>query len=218
MKYSYYFDRLLLWIKDPVQFYNKVKRQIYLRRLKKKDIFAYTLEMWQYEGLRAGKNCIIFPSADILSEPFLVELGDNVIITGSVKILTHDGSPMIFRKEIGEKEIYGKVKIGNNVFIGMNSVILPNVTIGNEVIIGAGSIVTRNIPGNSVVLGNPAKVITKASISKKFMLHNKNLMIRTSTIPREDTIKMLFTHFELNIDEFPYSFKHLKILRDDVPV
>ena len=169
--------------------------------------------MWKYSGLRMGMNCIIFPSVDILSEPFLVELGDNVIIAGSVKLLTHDGSPMIFREEIGEKETYGKVKIGNNVFIGMNSVILPNVTIGNEVIVGAGSIVTRNIPSNSIVLGNPAKVLTKASVSKRFMLHNRNLLIRTSTIPREDAVKMLFDHFNLDVDDYPDNFRHLKKLK-----
>ncbi len=53
----------------------------------------------------------------------------------------------------------GKVKIGNNVFIGAGSVVLPNVTIGNDVIIGAGSIVTKDIPSNSVAVGNPARVI-----------------------------------------------------------
>lgn len=51
------------------------------------------------------------------------------------------------------------IVIGNNVFIGANSVILPSVTIGNNVVIGAGSIVSKNIPSNSIAVGNPCKVI-----------------------------------------------------------
>ncbi|PQJ69508.1 MULTISPECIES: acyltransferase [Polaribacter] len=51
------------------------------------------------------------------------------------------------------------IVIGNNVFIGANSVILSNVNIGNNVIIGAGSIVSKNIPSNSIAVGNPCKVI-----------------------------------------------------------
>ena len=53
----------------------------------------------------------------------------------------------------------GIVEIGNNVFIGAGSIVLPGVTIGDNVVIGAGSIVSRNIPTNSVAVGNPAKVI-----------------------------------------------------------
>jgi len=55
------------------------------------------------------------------------------------------------------------IKIGNNVFIGSNSVILPSVNIGNNVIIGAGSVVTKNIPSNSIAVGNPCKVIKSKS-------------------------------------------------------
>lgn len=49
--------------------------------------------------------------------------------------------------------------IGNEVFVGAGSIILPGVHIGNRVIIGAGSVVTKDIPDNSVAAGNPAKVI-----------------------------------------------------------
>ncbi len=50
------------------------------------------------------------------------------------------------------------VTIGNNVWIGANSVILPGVSIGDNTVIGAGSIVTKNIPSNMVAMGNPCKV------------------------------------------------------------
>ena|SRR6201989_1175644 len=53
----------------------------------------------------------------------------------------------------------GPIVIGNNVFVGTNSVILPGVQIGDNVVIGAGSIVAKNIPSNSIAVGNPCKVI-----------------------------------------------------------
>lgn len=51
------------------------------------------------------------------------------------------------------------VKIGNNVWIGMNAIILKGVTIGDNSVIGAGAVVTKDVPANVVVVGNPAKVV-----------------------------------------------------------
>ena len=85
---------------------------------------------------------------------FLIEIGDNVTITGST-ILAHDGST---KKFIGYSKV-GKVIIGNNVFIGYGSIILPNTKIGNNVIIGAGKVVAKDIPNNVVVCSNPYKII-----------------------------------------------------------
>ena len=59
---------------------------------------------------------------------------------------------------------YGiEVNIGNNVWIGGNSVICPGVTIGDNVVIGAGSVVTKDIPDWSVAAGNPCRVIRKST-------------------------------------------------------
>jgi acetyltransferase-like isoleucine patch superfamily enzyme len=51
------------------------------------------------------------------------------------------------------------ILIGNNVWIGMNTVVLPGITIGDNVAIGANSVVTKNIPANSIAAGNPCRVI-----------------------------------------------------------
>ena len=56
------------------------------------------------------------------------------------------------------------IKVGNNVWIGGNVVVLPGVTIGNNVVIGAGSVVTKNIPDNVVAVGNPCRVIKKIDV------------------------------------------------------
>ena len=87
--------------------------------------------------------------------PNLIEIGEGCIITDGTHILSH-----FFNTE--DRKFYaGKVKIGSNVFIGMNSLIINAVNIGDNVVIGAGSIVNRDIPANEIWGGNPARFIKK---------------------------------------------------------
>ncbi len=112
------------------------------------------------KGVKVGHNCRIYIYS-FGGEPFLISLGDNVTITSGVRIITHDGSTGLVRNKLGQRyQRYAPVKIGSNVFVGVNSVILPGVTIGSNVVIAAGSVVTRDIPDNYVVGGSPAKLIT----------------------------------------------------------
>ena len=114
------------------------------------------LEKLIKRGLKVGKNfkrmggVIIDPS-----HCYHITIGDNVVLAPRVHVLEHDSSTGIF---IGKTRA-ANVTIGNNVFVGAGSIILPGVHIGNRVIIGAGSIVTKDIPDNSVAAGNPARVI-----------------------------------------------------------
>ncbi len=96
------------------------------------------------------------------SEPWLITLGNNVHLTDGVKFLTHDGGTLLYRKYIPDLEVTKPITIGNDVYIGNNTIILPGVTIGNNVVIGAGAIVTKDILDNSVAVGVPAKVIKTA--------------------------------------------------------
>lgn len=93
------------------------------------------------------------------SEPWLVTLGDNVYITSGVRFITHDGGTLILRKEVPDLEITKPIVIGNDVYFGLNSMVMPGVTIGNRVIVAAGAIVTKDVPDNSVVAGIPARVV-----------------------------------------------------------
>lgn len=120
----------------------------------------YTTEKLIKLGLKVGKNFKRLHG--VILDPahcWLIEIGDNVTIAPRAHILAHDASTCY---ELGYAKI-GRVNIGNNVFIGTDSIIMPNVTIGDNVIIGAGSVVTKNIPANSVYAGNPAKEIMKYS-------------------------------------------------------
>ena len=93
-----------------------------------------------------------------------ISLGDRVVISMHVYFLTHDYSYTTALIAIDDQPktdigILRSITVGDNVFIGMNSIILPGTTIGNNVIIGAGSVVRGNIPDNSVITGNPASHI-----------------------------------------------------------
>lgn len=109
------------------------------------------------QGMRVGENFERMNNVLIDdSHAWLIEIGNDVTLAPRVHILAHDASTKNF---VGYTKI-GRVSIGNNVFIGAESVILPGVSIGNDVIIGANSTVTHDIPDCSVAVGSPARVIT----------------------------------------------------------
>ncbi|MDH5916170.1 sugar O-acetyltransferase [Vibrio splendidus] len=87
-----------------------------------------------------------------------VFIGDNVMIAPSVTIATgtHPISPELRLKAA---QFNVPVRIGNNVWLGAHTVVLPGVTIGENSVIGAGSIVTKDIPANVVAVGNPCRVV-----------------------------------------------------------
>ena len=94
-----------------------------------------------------------------------IEIGENTTISGSVLFLVHDYSIGTAIRSVrpivkGSMPHFLKdIKVGNNCFIGIRSIILPGTTIGDNTIIGAGSVVKGNIPSGVVVAGNPARIV-----------------------------------------------------------
>lgn len=118
-----------------------------------------------YIGVKYGNDCrlISITSSTFGSEPYLITLGDKVTITKNVQFLTHDGSLDLFREQHPDIEYFGNISVGNKVFIGYSSIILPGTTIGDNVIIGAGSVVKGTVRSDSVYAGVPAKRICSVS-------------------------------------------------------
>lgn len=112
----------------------------------------------RYLGVKIGDDCDI-QKVSFGSEPYLIEIGNDVQITDGTKIFNHGGA-RVLRKKYPDMDFFGKVIIGNNVYIGNNSLILPGVVIGSNVLVAAGSVVTKSIPDNVVVGGNPAKILS----------------------------------------------------------
>ncbi|WP_295067293.1 DapH/DapD/GlmU-related protein [Ruminococcus sp.] len=118
-------------------------------------------------GMTVGKGCNICCNI-MTTEPFLVEIGNNVTISGDVILITHDNS--ISKVDNKCPNIYGKIKIGNNCFIGQRSTLLYGVTLVDNVIVAAGSVVTKSVFKSGIIIGgNPAHEISTWS---KFIKEN----------------------------------------------
>ena len=122
------------------------------------------VEYLRKQGAKIGEgtrlNC---RTSAFSTEPYLIEVGAMSYFAAGVQLFTHDGGVMVLNNLgfFGEKQMdkMGRIKIGDNVYIGTNAMVLPDVTIGDNCIIGAGAIVTKSIPSGSVAVGVPAKVI-----------------------------------------------------------
>lgn len=104
-----------------------------------------------------------------------IYIGDHVMIGPNVTIATagHPIDPEL-RRDIAQFNI--PVQIGNNVWIGANSVVLPGVTIGENSVIGAGSVVTKDIPANVVAVGNPCRVLREiGEHDKEFYFRDRKI-------------------------------------------
>ena len=121
------------------------------------------IEWLRKQGCKIGdKTRFVGNCAGVGSEPYLVEIGYDCLISDHVNFFTHDGGVSVLNS-LGYFETpndkMARIKVGNNCFVGSHSTIMMGVTIGDNCIIGANSVVSKNIPSNSVAAGMPAKVI-----------------------------------------------------------
>lgn len=153
------------------------------------------IKYWRRQGMKIGRNCLI-NNVNFSTEPYLIEIGDHVAIAAGTDFITHDGAIWCFREEMKNADVFGKIRIGNNVFIGNNCTILPGTTVGDNCIIGAGSVVRGSFPENSVIVGNPAKVVMKMGIQKMFYMNNPHLL-STQSISLREKRKIIKEHFKV---------------------
>ena len=169
----------------PLQYYNAIGDGFTDNRL--------SIQQAIYDAIDVGAKYIFVPKGNYYYSETLQDteqvifIGNNVRVATNVTFVTHDVShnmlnnlPEALEGKYRFKEKKGKIVIGDNVFIGANSLILYDVTIGNNVIVGAGSIITKDLPDNSVCAGVPCKVIGSfedfvENLTKKY----KNLKKKT---------------------------------------
>lgn len=154
------------------------------------------VRFFRRQGMKIGQNCYI-NTVSFSTEPYLIEIGNHVAIAGGVEFITHDGAIWCFREEIENADVFGKIKIGSNVFIGNNCTILPNTVVGDNCIIGAGSIVRGQFPENSVIIGNPAKVVMSTSMQKLLYLQNPGF-IKIKNLSDSEKKQIIEKHFSVD--------------------
>jgi acetyltransferase-like isoleucine patch superfamily enzyme len=164
-------------------------QRLYISRASNRARINY----YRKQGIKIGDDCLI---GDVLvaSEPFLVEIGDHVAMANDVTFITHDGGLWCYGENESEFDVFGRIRIGNNVHIGMKCIFLPNTSIGDNCIIGAGSVVRGNFADNSVIVGNPAQVVTKMHV-QKFIYSQSFGRVKTAKIPFKQKVPMIKKHF-----------------------
>lgn len=119
----------------------------------------------KFTKLRVGNNCRFGDDSHITASNY-IEIGNN-LLTGKKILITDNSHGKCIKEELNiapiQRKIYSKgpVKIGNNVWIGDNAIILPGVNIGDGAIIAANAVVTHSIPSGVIAGGNPAQIIRK---------------------------------------------------------
>ena len=142
-----------------------------------------TTEELVRRGLKVGRglkrlNQVIIDD----SHPWLIKIGDDVTLAPRVHIIAHDASTKV---HLGYTKI-ACVTIGDRVFVGAESVIMPGVTIGDDSIIGANSTVTHDIPAGMVAVGNPAKVICT---TEEYLAKERDRMAKLPVYEEEFTLR-----------------------------
>ena len=160
-------------------------------------------------NVRIGNGVGIFENTVINPlEP--VEIGDNCGIGGDVMIWTH-GAWLDTTQ--GFPADFGPVKIGDNVWLPARSIVLPNVTIGNDVVIGINSIINRSLPDGCFAAGSPCKVIKENVYPKKLNYEELNKLVWEIIYDWTELIRYKgeweFTvEYKKNSDEIFFNYKN----------
>jgi acetyltransferase-like isoleucine patch superfamily enzyme len=178
---------------SPIQLFRTIKR-IKNGLLRQYQIRVDPVGYARSLGVKIGEGCRFYSmrAGMFSTEPWLISIGNNVHITAECQFITHDGGTLIVRKEVPDLELTFPISVGDDVYIGIRTLILPGVKIGNRCIIAAGSVVSRDIPDNSIAAGVPARVIktTDAYLEKA-----KSRSIRLGNLSKREKEAALMAYY-----------------------
>lgn len=149
--------------------------------------FKSGTEYARFLGVKVGEKCHIASDVHFSSEPYLIEIGSNVALTQGVMIHTHGGA-RVARTRIPDFDMFGRVTICDNAYIGSGAQIMAGVTVGNGALVAAGSIVTKSVPDGVVVAGNPAKFVCTVD---EYIERNAKYNVGTKGLSYEEKKKAL---------------------------
>lgn len=143
-----------------------------LGELWRTDLLGWRVMEGRSRGMKIGEGCRLY-SLLVASEAELIEIGSDVIVSGEVMFVTHDGAVFSGRDRIPNVNgHYGRIRIGDKCFIGMRAIIMPGVELGPRCIVAAGAVVLDSFPADSVIAGNPAEYVCSASVYLKLKGHS----------------------------------------------
>ena len=164
-----------------------------------------TIEAAKNRGLKIGENLYVQGVPNFGSEPFLIEIGNHVTLAEGVSFINHGGDARVTKRieKYKDGRNFGRIKIGNNTFIGKGTILMPGISIGNNCIIGSLSVVSSSVPDNSVYAGTPVKFICTIDEYGERLLKN-NVMY-----PREleQNRQALEDYLQKNL---PHTYKPVK--------
>lgn len=125
-------------------------------------------------GVQIGDSTRLMGTPNWGSEPWLISIGRDSLISFGVTFITHDGAISCFRKQEEYRNVvkFGRIRVGDNCFIGAKSIFLTGVTVGSNSIVAAGAVVSKDIPPSEVWGGVPAHFIMTTKEYAEKCKHN----------------------------------------------
>lgn len=150
-------------------------------------------------GVSIGKNCRFTGKVSFGTEPYLISIGNHVLIAGCT-FITHEGAHWVLKGMDPERYKntfgYGCITICDNVYIGSNCTILRGVTIGENTVVGACSLVNKSLEPNSVYAGVPAKRICSIEeFEAKFMADMPQFDLENYKNNKKEEVRRIVAQF-----------------------